>query len=128
MEQQKLTRKDFVNCFCVVGAIVFAMVMVSDDPSEDLLPTESLNPGYIACQSKSDLEAFVVAPERMQLGMVLDNRCLLTSRLPEHDYTIVDAGFTSHVLVRLADDQYVDLYVPREATLRRYAEVARVTE
>lgn len=85
-------------------------------------PTEQLNHGYVGCVTEPDLTTFDAAPHRMQIAMIVDGKCIPTADLPAHEYVILDGVLVAHVRLLLADDQYADLYVPREATMRSNAD------
>lgn len=129
-EQIKLTYKDYLGA-AAVALVAGLLIHACTDPLDPNagMPTATLNPGYVGCVTKQDLDTFNLATHRMQVSMMVTNRCIPTSDLPPHEYVILDGVLTAHVRLLLADDQYADLYVPREATMRsRAPEVADVSE
>lgn len=118
-EQIKLTYKDYLVAAALLVGFGFVIHACSDpvDPNAGM-PTATLNPGYVGCVTKQDLDTFNLATHRMQVSMMVTNRCIPTSDLPPHEYVILDGVLTAHVRLLLADDQFADLYVPREATMR----------
>lgn len=100
------------------GALIYSCGQSNKDAG---LPTETLNPGYVGCVTEADLTTFNAAPHRMQIAMMMQDKCIPTSNLPAHEYVILDGFLVAHVRLLLADDQYADLYVPREATMRSHA-------
>lgn len=100
-----------------------ALVYINIDSNQDAgLPTEQLNHGYVGCVTEADLNAFNAASHRMQISMIMQNKCIPTADLPAHEYVILDGFLVAHVRLMLADDQYADIYVPREATMRSHAD------
>lgn len=129
-EQPKPTIKDWIFAAFAVGffGLIIHTSISEPDPTAGM-PTPTLNPGYVGCVTERDLDAFNLATHRMQVSMMVTNRCIPTSDLPPHEYVILGGVLTAHVRLLLADDQYAELYLPREATMRdRAPEVADVSK
>jgi hypothetical protein len=129
-QQEKLPLSWNLAGVAILFGLGFIIHACSDpaDPNAGM-PTETLNPGYVGCVTEQDLRAFNAAPHRMQVSMMMNHRCIPTSDLPAHSYVILEGVLVAHVRLLLADDQYADLYVPREATMRdRAPEVADVSK
>lgn len=129
-QQEKLPLSWNIVGIAIMFGLGFAIHSYgSGSPAQAGKPTETLNPGYVGCVTEQDLTAFNAATHRMQVSMMVNNKCIPTSDLPAHEYVILEGVLVAHVRLMLADDQYADLYVPREATMRdRAPEVADVSK
>ena len=115
------TKASIISAMIITSLIGWLLVMAQSEPDAGT-PTEQLNHGYVGCVTEPDLTTYNAAPHRMQIAMIVDGKCIPTADLPAHEYVILDGFLVAHVRLLLADDQYADLYVPREATMRSNAD------